>query len=181
MSSTRAALAAPLAVLVAIWIRLAWVHPLLPARIPAHFGPAGQVDRWSDPGEFVLFNALFPAFVTAVMLGSALLAVRLPARWVNLPNREFWLAPERIEATRARLLAHMATFATLTLLLFAAVMEISLSVARSGSARLPALFFWALGLYLAGMGFVVASLFRTFGRGAVERRRATESTGLRRG
>lgn len=181
MSSPRAALAAPLAVLAALWIRLAWVYPQLPARIPAHFGPDGQVDRWTDARGFVLFNALFPALITVVMLGSALLAVRLPARYVNLPNREFWLAPERLAETRARLLAHMAMFATLTLVLFAAVTEISLSVARAGSARLPALFLWTLGLYLAAMGATVVSMLRGFGRSAMERRRASEAAGIRRG
>ena len=102
-----------------------------------------------DPRGFVLFNAIFPALLLAVLAGTGLLVGRLPARFVNLPHRDYWLAPERLAATRAKLLAHLAVMATLTLLLFAAIAEICLHLARTGGDRLPAAFFWALGLFLA--------------------------------
>lgn len=180
MSSLRAAVAAPVAVLIALWLRLAWVYPDLPERIPMHFGPSGAADRWAGPREFLLFNALFPALMLGLLLGAGLLAARLPPRLVNLPNRDYWLAPERLAETRAKLLVHLAAIATLTLALFAAVAEVTLSVARSGGDRLPALFFWAFGFYLAGVGAAVVSLLRGFGAAAVGRRRAADSTGLGR-
>lgn len=170
MTSSRTLLAMPLAVLGLIWVRLAWVWPGLPARIPTHFGAGGQADGWMDPRGFVLFNAIFPALLLAVLLGTGLLVGRLPARFVNLPHRDYWLAPERLAATRAKLLAHLAAVATLTLLLFAAIAEICLHLARTGGDRLPAAFFWALGLYLLATVGTVVSLLVTFGRAAPGRR-----------
>ena len=74
------------------------------------------------------------------------------------------MAPERLAATRAKVLAHLAATATLTLLLLAAIAEICLHVARTGGDRLPAAFFWALGLFLAATVLVIVSLYRSFGR-----------------
>jgi uncharacterized membrane protein len=164
VNRSKASLALPGIVLALLWVRLAWVWPGLPARIPTHFDAGGQADGWMDPRGFVLFNAIFPALLLAVLLGTGLLVGRLPARFVNLPHRDYWLAPERLAATRAKLLAHLAAMATLTLLLFAAIAEICLHLARTGGELLPAAFFWALGLFLAATLLVIVSLYRTFGR-----------------
>ncbi len=159
MTLSRALLAAPFALLFWLWGRLAWVYPELPARIPSHFGASGRADGWMSPQAFVLFNAVVPALVLAVLLGCGLLVGRLPARWINVPHRDYWLAPERIAATRRKILANLAAIAALTLALLLGIAEISIHLARTGGGRLPALFFWLLGLFLAGtLGSAVALL-----------------------
>jgi len=127
-----ALLAAPFALLLWLWGRLAWIYPALPGRIPTHFGASGRVDGWMSPQAFVLFNGIVPALMLVVLLGCELLVGRLPARWINVPHRDYWLAPERIEETRRKILANLAGVATLTLGLFAGIAEISIHLARTG-------------------------------------------------
>jgi len=60
-----------LLLIVAVIIAAIWVYPLLPARVPSHWGISGQVDGWTTPLEHML---MFPG----MMVGMYLLFLLLP-------------------------------------------------------------------------------------------------------
>ncbi len=154
----------PPVLLATLWLRL-WIEvPTLPERVPSHFGAAGRADAWMSPAGFAWFLALFALFLYVAIAGSGWLVGRLPARFVNLPHREHWLAPERLVETRGVIAAHLHVVAALGMVLFHAIAAISFGLARTGGDHLPPSFFWVFGLFLAGTLGTVASLLVRFGR-----------------
>jgi uncharacterized membrane protein len=90
--------------------------PQLPPTVASHFNSAGHANAFmSRDGytRFILCVAVgLPITVVAIMT-----AVYSRATEMKLPNRDYWLAPQRIGRTRAFLVAHGAWFGSLLVIL----------------------------------------------------------------
>lgn len=60
-----------LLLLVALWVLTVVRYPILPERIPLHFGPEGQIDRWGGKEELLWFS-LLALGLNGLLLGLAL-------------------------------------------------------------------------------------------------------------
>jgi serine/threonine-protein kinase len=71
----------------------------LPPRVATHFGAGGQPNGWMSRQGYLrftlIFGLAFPLF-PALLLS---LTRFLPDSCINLPNRDYWLAPERRKET----------------------------------------------------------------------------------
>jgi hypothetical protein len=83
----------------------------LPPVVASHFGVGGAPDAFLARGWFLAVLAGAFALVAATGFGATWLVERLPAEQVNLPNRDYWLTPERRAATAARFAAYNEVFA----------------------------------------------------------------------
>ncbi len=86
-------------VLLAGALDLAWWYPQLPARVATKFDASGRAVGWSSRESLLTLQVTLLVLVTLLMVG-----LRFGLRWVplgliNLPHREYWLAPERAEHT----------------------------------------------------------------------------------
>jgi len=109
-----------LALLAALYLAfVAGSASLLPDRVAIHFDAAGHANNWMDRASvLIFFGALgvgMPLFFIACALGIGF----IPDRFVNLPHREYWLAPDRRAHTRAYVSGQMAWMGCLSLLFFA--------------------------------------------------------------
>lgn len=82
-------------ILLAAAADLAWFYPQLPAQIATHFNGRGAPDGWSSKTSFLLLQGVMLVLLPALFVGLALLLPRLPASMINLPHRDYWLAPAR--------------------------------------------------------------------------------------
>ncbi len=90
----------------------------LPARVPAHFNFGGRPDRWMSRRSFFALELIL-ILVTAASFGLLpLLFQKIPLRFVNLPNKEYWFAPGRRQETVARLVGYLLWLGNATLLFF---------------------------------------------------------------
>ncbi len=103
--------AANLAVQFAAWR----MHP---GRVPVHFGPGGRADGWGDSATHALGQAVLLTLYLLLFLGLPAGLKRLPAKWISLPHRDYWLAPERREETRGRLAGLLHRFGIVFFLFF---------------------------------------------------------------
>lgn len=75
-------------------------YPILPEEVPVHFGLTGEPDRFVKRGDAELLILFFlPFFITAmtyVLFGVIHFLQRAP-HWINLPNKEAFLAMSREE------------------------------------------------------------------------------------
>lgn len=80
--------------------------PLLPDRMASHFGPSGMPNGWMTKPQFFMTFAvlLLPALLVEFWVASRL--AKKPDARINLPNKEYWLAPER----RAETFAYFESF-----------------------------------------------------------------------
>jgi uncharacterized membrane protein len=108
----------------------------LPARMATHFGAGGEANGWSSRETYV-------AVMIAIVIGVPLLLLAVIA-WLprvgmcvgKLPNREYWLAPQRRERTFERL----TVFATiLGCLLVVFLTTVHLIVVEANTSPRPAL------------------------------------------
>ena len=96
----------------------------LPDIVGSHFGTSGFASAWQTKMALFMVELTVIVVATIVSFGAPRLITAMPASAINLPNKEFWLSPERREETFLFLRAQMAWFgcALLAFLLF--VMEL---------------------------------------------------------
>jgi uncharacterized membrane protein len=75
-------------------------YQTMPAVMASHFDAHGVANGWQTKDAF--FTVLAGVTVLAAVLVFLVPAIvtSLPAQYVNLPNKEYWLAPERIDQSR---------------------------------------------------------------------------------
>lgn len=86
---------------VLVLLQLAHVYPALPATISTQFDSNGTPLRTMTKDEFVMFHLGFVLFMSCIFAGVGFLVARLPAKFVAIPNKDYWLAkPRRVETMK---------------------------------------------------------------------------------
>lgn len=85
----------------------------LPEHIASHFDGAGSPNAFMSQRGYVIFMLVFATGIPALVVGGIAAALRLAPNSINIPNREYWLAPERKPETIRFLTRHMAWLGTL--------------------------------------------------------------------
>lgn len=98
-----------------------WSSGALPEVVASHFGAGGVADGFMPRVRYVGFMLALVLALPPLIFFTGPLASRLPMRYVNLPNKQYWLAPERRQATLESLskFGAWAAYATLGVLCLA--------------------------------------------------------------
>jgi uncharacterized membrane protein len=73
--------------------------PRLPEIVASHFGRAGSVNGWQTKTVFFSMELGIIVLATVISYGVPRMIEALPISMINLPNKEFWLGPERRDET----------------------------------------------------------------------------------
>jgi len=86
------------------------LYAQLPEVVASHFNARGVPNGWQTKSAF--FTVLIGVSVLAAVLGFAIprLIMLLPPEYINLPNKGYWLAPERRAETMDFLNGYFAWF-----------------------------------------------------------------------
>lgn len=98
---------------------------IAPDQMAAHFNVQGEPDRFVSKAEFFWFQAQTLLVIILVSLPLQVLFMVMPPSLINMPNREFWLAPERQDETIGRLNSFGAMLFGMVVLMIQAAFEIS--------------------------------------------------------
>jgi uncharacterized membrane protein len=90
--------------------------PELPLLVASHFDAAGQPNAFMTRSGYTRFILCLAVGLPVVLVG-ILAVVYSNATVMKLPNRDYWLAPERLDRTRAFLIAHGVWFGSLLVML----------------------------------------------------------------
>jgi hypothetical protein len=143
---------------------LVWSAGQLPPRVASHFNALGQADGWMSRELDLEFMAGFTLLVPLSLLGIGLLIGVTPAGAINLPHRDYWLAPERHRETRGYMARHMAWFAC-GMTVFSIVLNgLVVEGNRSAPPHLTNGIWILLGLFLAFVVAWLVVLIRHFSR-----------------
>lgn len=149
---------------VAFLAMMAATYRQLPLRVASHFGADGVANGWSSRESYVWTLIAIVTVCTLTMMGISAIIRITPTNLVNLPHREYWLAPERREATIAAVQRFGFLMAGLTSLLFLALHLLTVAANESQPAVLSGAAWWLLGAFLAATGAMVFLLYRRFAR-----------------
>jgi len=92
---------------------------VLPERVATHFGRGGAADGWMTREAYTWTMALLQAGLPLLLYGALGHIPKRAERFVNLPHKDYWFAPERRAATAATLRGYGAAIGIATALLLA--------------------------------------------------------------
>lgn len=160
-------------VLIAVFtvIQIALQAPYLPAQLAVRFNAAGAPVAWNSPQYFATVNVCIVALiVSAFLILPGMLSRRRRLKW-RLPNRDYWLAPERLPKTVEYLQRQFLWYGIVTLVLLMAVFQLVVAANAVQPARLNVQRLgWLLASYIAFIIVWAWSLWRTFSRPPPEQR-----------
>jgi uncharacterized membrane protein len=137
----------------------------LPDRVATHFDFSGEPNDWMSRPSYLLvvisFGLLFP-----LALPAALTALHwLPTSFINVPNREYWLAPERLAETQSYLVRHALWLSSLEVGLVIALHLLTVDANRQNPPRLASGIWLIVLLFLVGVGVWIGTLVWHLTRG----------------
>ena len=119
-------------------VQMIHYYPQLPDTLAVHFGASGEPDGWSGKTEFVVLYGAMEAFFVLLGFGLAWMLRKIPASYVNIPNREYWLADERRPETVEFISNHVIWIQAATLgFLIAIAQSVFLANMSDAAPRLP--------------------------------------------
>jgi hypothetical protein len=138
---------------------------LLPESIAIHFDAKGAADGWLPRNKYRWFLPLFlvglPVLLVWLMAGLP----RLTQGKGQIPDGEYWFAPERRSGTEAFLLRHACWLGCITV---AFICGAHIAIVRANAISPPVLasdrFLTMVLVYLAGVGWWFMALLRRFQR-----------------
>lgn len=102
-----------------------YYYPRLPALIASHFGVDGVANGWMGKQGFFVSYAVMMLLTAGFLGGIGLIFTKIPTELMNLPNKAYWLAPERRDATLNSLQDQMSWLGVATMVLFIATMQLT--------------------------------------------------------
>ena len=136
---------------------------LLPSHVAIHFGVGGMANGWASSYVNALFFIGTNVFLFLLIYFSPQLVFMFPPKWINLPNKNYWLRVENKARTVAIFSVLMWKFG-IALFLFLFVVELlAIEANLSHPVRLDEkLFISALILFLLYTIYWCIKLFRAF-------------------
>ena len=139
----------------------AYFLPMLPDRLATHFDASGRANGWSSQAGFRAIIAVLIVIFAAMFAGSGLLR-RVPDRFMNLPNKSYWLAPDRRDQALAFISDWVRWFLVMAMSLLTLVIGMVLRANLVTLPRMPDYVLWFLLAYLATTVAMVVVLVRRF-------------------
>jgi len=137
-------------------------YGLLPDVLPAHFDATGNVDGEMNKN---LFYGMFAGLHLMLLVGFPVLASllrRMPNSVINVPNKEYWLAPERREQSLTTNAGVLIATGWMTSWLLIAIFQLSSDVATGVRNNINPEFLWIFGIYIFAIAAVIVWLFLKF-------------------
>jgi uncharacterized membrane protein len=160
-----------LLVLVGLIVVAAWhidaTVVLLPDSVATHFAGGGRPNGWMTREGYRVFMLLFVTLLPLFMAAMAGGLPRLFPNATNIPNRHYWMAPQRREAALNFLTAHACWLGCLIALFILGTHVLLLQANHSVPVRLPTRAFFAiLGGFALALLVWILFLVRRFRRPA---------------
>jgi hypothetical protein len=156
--------------LYAAWLVLVLIFILatgtqLPPTAASHFVGSGEADAFMARGSYLGAMCVFAAGLPALMVLWTRRIVRQSPHRLMLPNRDYWLAPQRRAATLQVITSHMILFGfALSLLIAFAHWEVLQANLRQPPRLATGRFMAALGLFVVATAGWVYRLYARFRR-----------------
>ena len=145
MSKSQRTFVALIAVMI---VQAIWFYPELPDSMASHFDGSGQADGWSTKLSFFLIMFGTVAAMALLFLALPKSFSRIPANFVSLPNRDYWLSDEKRGETIRHIGGEMGWFGVATMVLLIAIQQLTINANLGPDPAVSSTPWWILGGYL---------------------------------
>jgi len=147
-------------------LQFAVYYGQLPDTVASHFGARGVPNGWMSKRGFFWFEAGLLAVLLLSFAGSTWLCRKLPSKWVNLPHKDYWLAPERKEQTLAVLSDFMLRMGAATMLFMVCIQQLVIDANLRETVQLSEKVWVLLGIFVIYLVVWLARFYTHFRRPA---------------
>ncbi|HXF99715.1 MAG TPA: DUF1648 domain-containing protein [Bacteroidota bacterium] len=158
----------PLSILASLAVllvaELLYFYPQLPETVASHFDADGVPNGWMSKTTYTILMVFIMIISAAPTVGVALFLPKMESA-VNIPNRNYWLAPERREETLG-LIASTLIWTECTVIALLVVLTYAvcvMNIEQRPSLDLPMI--PTLGIFLGVLGFLVGRMILRFRTG----------------
>jgi hypothetical protein len=156
----------PLAVLVACLAAslasLVWARAELPAQVSSHFNGAGQPNASMARDPYLLLMGAVGVGLPLLLVGIFYCIRFFPASIVNMPHREYWLAPQRRYETSEKML-HFGLWFACAESIFLTMIHVQVVQANLAQPVQLTNLVWAeLAIFLGFVAVWLVALYRQF-------------------
>ena len=144
-------------------------YPQMPVDVASHFGANGAANGaangWMSKTAFVAMMVGLQFGMAAFLIGIGFLMSKLPTSMINIPNREYWLADERRQATLADNQTMLVWIAALTAVFLVFVFQLTINANLQQAQGINMVLFGvALVGYLLAIMLMVLRLYSKYGK-----------------
>lgn len=140
-------------------------YPQLPETIAVHFGRSGQANGWCGRACFFILYGAIEGVVALGGIASAFLRERMPTSFLNIPNKDHWLSPERHEESLVFFWTQTLWIEVMTLAFLIGIAELVFRAnLAAGPPSLPGQFPLILIVFAAGVVWQSVRIVRRFSR-----------------
>jgi uncharacterized membrane protein len=137
----------------------------LPSCVATHFNGGGEPNGWMSKSSYMLFMTVFSFVLPLFIIGISYTCRFIPAKYYNIPHRDYWLAPQRRSATFSYFMTQSLWFACIALCFIIGI-HFSMIYANSlTTAHLPTpLILSLIGCFVAGLIVWIVSMIFHFNK-----------------
>jgi uncharacterized membrane protein len=131
---------------------LVWSAQLLPERVATHFGMHGLPNGWMSRSWHLWFTGAFGIGISLFIVVLGWFNKFIPQNGINIPNRQYWLSPQRRSQTCNDIFCLMLWLACMMIVFFAGIEFVIIKANQTSPVHLP------IGFYILVSGFLVLVL-----------------------
>jgi uncharacterized membrane protein len=145
-------------------LQIAYYFPRLPAMVASHFDAAGTPNAFAPKSMFLELYVVVLLVLAVISLVLPRVVLTVPPEYINLPNKDYWLAPARREATVEFFCDRFTVFGAGTLALIVAFFQMAITANLTQQPFPSAMAFVTLGAYFAFAMIWLGSMLVRFSR-----------------
>ncbi|RMF55016.1 MAG: DUF1648 domain-containing protein [Calditrichaeota bacterium] len=149
---------------IAGFIQIFYYYPQLPDVVATHYNFKGEPDAWGSKSTMVILYGGLLIFISVIFLIIDKVLKHISPEFINIPNKEYWLAPERREQTLETFSAFMLWIGNITLLFMLALFQYLFTLQSQNDALNNGYFWGGLLTYLLLMSWILIKFYLTFRR-----------------
>jgi len=143
-------------------LQSAFYYPQMPPVVASHFDGAGMANGWSSRVVFFAIYLAMIAMLIGIFIGGPRWSGERGKLRLNIPNREYWLAPARLQQTLEFFRRQMIILGIAHLLLAIYAVQLAILANLHQESGLHGSMWWALGAYFLFFGRWLIHLFARF-------------------
>lgn len=131
-------------------VQIAYYYPQLPDIMASHFDFSGAPNSWQPKAVFFGLFSFIYVFFTIMFWSLPHLILVTPPSLINVPNKDYWLAPERREITAHLIGDHLLWLGAFVIGFLILVCQLAIVADLPGrSAGLGSEVWWLTGIFAA--------------------------------
>lgn len=140
-----------------------YYYPVMPDWMASHFEGSGRADNFASKEAFFTLKAIIILFTFGIFIVMPWCFQKFRLKKMNLPNSDYWLAPERIDEVYSYFRASFCWFGVVNLSFIIGVMQLVFSANLKPNPVLNNnIFFVLLGSYFVFTIIWLVKFYRKF-------------------